>query len=133
MATIKSALSLYDGMTGPLQSIHKALNIVLNSFEAVQDASGNVIDSSAIQEAREELARAGSQLDEIQENIREAERAQDQFNDRVRDGANAADNLGSKLKGILATVVSIAGVKSALGWVKENLELANTQRNAEIS
>lgn len=131
MATIKSALSLYDGMTGPLQSIHKALNIVLNSFEAVQDASGNVIDSSAIQEAREELARAGSQLDEIQENIREAERAQDQFNDRVRDGANAADNLGSKLKGILATVVSIAGVKSALGWVKENLELANTQRNAE--
>lgn len=131
MATIKSALSLYDGMTGPLQSIHKALNIVLNSFEAVQDASGNVIDSSAIQEAREELARAGSQLDEIQENIREAERAQDQFNDRVRDGANAADNLGSKLKGILATVISIAGVKSALGWVKENLELANTQRNAE--
>ena len=131
MATIRSALSLYDGMTGPLQSIHKALNIVLNSFEAVQNASGNVIDSSAIQEAREELARAGSQLDEIQDNIRDAERAQDQFNDRVRDGANAADDLGGKLKGILATVISIAGVKSALGWVKENLGLADTQRNAE--
>ena len=58
MATIRSALSLYDGMTGPLQSIHKALNIVLNSFEAVQTASGNAIDSSAIQDAREELARA---------------------------------------------------------------------------
>ena len=61
MATIKSALSLYDGMSGPLKNIHTALNIVLNSFEAVQDASGNVIDTSAIQEAREELARAGSQ------------------------------------------------------------------------
>ena len=131
MATIKSALSLYDGMSGPLKNIHTALNIVLNSFEAVQDASGNVIDSSAIQEAREELARAGSQLDQMEQNIREAERAQDQFNGSVREGANAADSLGSKLKGILATVVSIAGVKSALGWAQENMKLADTQRNAE--
>ena len=131
MATIKSALSLYDGMSGPLKNIHTALNIVLNSFEAVQDASGNVIDTSAIQEACEELARAGSQLDQMEQNIREAEQAQDQFNGSVREGANAADSLGSKLKGILATVVSIAGVKSALGWAQENMKLADTQRNAE--
>lgn len=131
MATIKSALSLYDGMSAPLKNIHTALNIVLNSFEAVQDASGNVIDTSAIQEAREELARAGSQLDQMEQNIREAEQAQDQFNGSVREGANAADSLGSKLKGILATVVSIAGVKSALGWAQENMKLADTQRNAE--
>ena len=131
MATIKSALSLYDGMSGPLKNIHTALNIVLNSFEAVQDASGNVIDTSAIQEAREELARAGSQLDQMEQNIREVEQAQDQFNGSVREGANAADSLGSKLKGILATVVSIAGVKSALGWAQENMKLADTQRNAE--
>ena len=131
MATIKSALSLYDGMSAPLKNIHTALNIVLNSFEAVQDASGNVIDTSAIQEAREELARAGSQLDQMEQNIREAEQAQDQFNGSVRKGANAADSLGSKLKGILATVVSIAGVKSALGWAQENMKLADTQRNAE--
>ena len=131
MATIKSALSLYDGMSAPLKNSHTALNIVLNSFEAVQDASGNVIDTSAIQEAREELARAGSQLDQMEQNIREAEQAQDQFNGSVREGANAADSLGSKLKGILATVVSIAGVKSALGWAQENMKLADTQRNAE--
>ena len=122
---------MYDGMTGPLQSIHKALNIVLNSFEAVQNASGNVIDTSAIQDARDELARAERQLDDMEQNIRDAENAQDQFNGSVRDGANAADALGNKLKGILATVVSIAGIKSALGWVKENLELANVQRNSE--
>ena len=131
MATIRSSLSMYDGMTGPLQSIHKALNIVLNSFEAVQNASGNVIDTSAIQDARDELARAERQLDDMEQNIRDAENAQDQFNGSVRDGANAADALGNKLKGILATVVSIAGIKSALGWVKENLELANVQRNSE--
>ncbi|MCM1297139.1 MAG: hypothetical protein NC311_16485, partial [Muribaculaceae bacterium] len=78
MATIRSSLSMYDGMTGPLQSIQKALNIVLNSFEAVQSASGNAIDTSAIQDAREELARAENQLDQMEQNIRDAERAQDQ-------------------------------------------------------
>lgn len=131
MATIKSALSLYDGMSGPLKSIDHALNIVLNSFEAVQDISGNVIDTSAIQDAREELARAESQLDQMEQNIRDAEQAQDRFNGSIRDGANAADSLGDKLKGILATVGSIAAVKSALGWAQENMKLADTQRNAE--
>ena len=131
MATVKGALALYDGMTGPLKSIHNALNIVLNSFEAVQSASENVVDVTAIQQAREELARAGATWDNIENNIRDADRAQDDFNDNVREGATAVDGLGNKLKGILATVVSIAGVKSALNWGKENFELANIQRNAE--
>lgn len=42
MALIKSQLVLTDGMTGPLKSINKAMNIVLNSFEAMQDASGRL-------------------------------------------------------------------------------------------
>lgn len=131
MGTVKGALALYDGMTGPLKSIHNALNIVLNSFEAVQSASENVVDVAAIQQAREELARAGATWDNIEENIRDADRAQDDFNNQVREGTTAVDGLGNKLKGILATVVSIAGVKSALNWGKENFELANIQRNAE--
>lgn len=131
MATIRSTLAMYDGMTAPLQSIQRALTIVLNSFEAVQAASGNVIDTSAIQDARDELARAEVQLDQMEENIRDAAEAQEQFNGSVREGANAADALGGKLKSVLATVVSIAGVKSALGWVEENLKLSDTQRNAE--
>lgn len=50
MALIKSQLVLTDGMTGPLKSINKAMNIVLNSFEAMQDASGRAIDTASIQE-----------------------------------------------------------------------------------
>lgn len=131
MATIKSALSLYDGMSGPLKNIHTALNIVLNSFEAVQDASGNVIDTSAIQEAREELARAGSQLDQMEQNIREAEQAQDQFNGSVREGANAADGLASKfskLKTIVATLGISAGIKK-LGELSDQFTSTRARLN----
>ena len=66
MALIKSQLVLTDGMTGPLKSINKAMNIVLNSFEAMQDASGRAIDTASIQEAREELARASAALDQLE-------------------------------------------------------------------
>ena len=67
MALIKSQLVLTDGMTGPLKSINKAMNIVLNSFEAMQDASGRAIDTASIQEAREELARARAALDQLED------------------------------------------------------------------
>ena len=67
MALIKSQLVLTDGMTGPLKSINKAMNIVLSSFEAMQDASGRAIDTASIQEAREELARASAALDQLED------------------------------------------------------------------
>ena len=47
MATIRTAIALYDGVTGPLKSMHKAMSIVLNSFEAMQRASGNAIDTAS--------------------------------------------------------------------------------------
>ena len=115
MATIRTALQVYDGMTRPLQSIHRATSILINSFESMQRVSGNAIDTSSIQEAREELARAGAAFDEIEENIREAGNQQDRFNRRIRDGTTAADGLWGKLKGIAATVGGLAATKKILG------------------
>lgn len=115
MATIRTAIALYDGVTAPLQAIHKAMNIVLNSFEAMQRASGNSVDVSSIQEAREELARAGAAFDSIEQNIRDAGNQQDRFNRRIRDGTTAADSLWGKLKGIAATVGGLAAAKKIIG------------------
>lgn len=115
MATIKTAIALYDGVTAPLQAMHKAMNIVLNSFEAMQRASGNSVDVSSIQEAREELTRAGAAFDSIEQNIRDAGNQQDRFNRKIKDGTTAADGLWSKLKGIAATVGGLAAAKKIIG------------------
>lgn len=115
MATIRTAIALYDGVTAPLQAMHKAMNIVLNSFEAMQRASGNSVDVSSIQDAREELARAGAAFDSIEQNIRDAGNQQDRFNRRIRDGTTAADGLWGKLKGIAATVGGLAAAKKIIG------------------
>ena len=93
MATIRTAIALYDGVTSPLRSMQKAMGVVLNSFEAIQRASGNSVDVSAIQEVREELAKAETAFDAIEQNIRNA------------------DNL----KGIAATVGGLAAAKKVIG------------------
>ena len=115
MATIKTAIQIYDGMTRPLQAMHRATSILINSFEAMQRVSGNSVDVSSIQEAREELAKAGAAFDSIEQNIQDAGNQQDRFNQRIRDGTAAADGLWSKLKGIAATVGGLAAAKKIIG------------------
>ena len=128
MATIRTAIALYDGVTAPLKSMHKAMNVVLNSFEAMQRASGNAVDTAAIREAREELARAGAAFDEIDDHIRNAENQQDRFNRKVRDGSTAADGMWRKLKGVVATVGGLAAVKQIVG-VSDNLASTKARLN----
>ena len=65
MALIKSQPVLSDAMTGPLRSINKAMNLVLNSLESMQDAVGRPIDTASFDNARQELARMSQQLDEF--------------------------------------------------------------------
>ena len=131
MATIRSSLAMTDGMTGPIRKIHDAMNTLIDAFENVQDISANAVDTTSLQKARDLVADSIIEWDHMADSVRGAGEAQENFNDRIREGVNAADNLGDKLKGVLATVASIAGIKFALGWVKENLEFADTQRNAE--
>ncbi len=114
MATIKTSIALYDGVTVPLKSMHKAMNIVLNSFEAMQRASKNSVDTSSIREARDELTRAGAAFDSIEQNIRDAGNQQDKFTQKIRNGATASDGLWKKLKGIAATVGGLATAKKII-------------------
>jgi len=114
MATIRTAIQVYDGMTPGLRSITNALNMTISSFEALQTASGNAIDTASIQAARTELNRAELAFNEIEQQIREANQAQQQFNNDVRNGQGAADGLLGKLKGIAATVGAAFGAKKII-------------------
>lgn len=132
MATIRTAIALYDGVTSPLQSMHRAMNIVINSFETMQSTSGNAVDTSAIQEAREQLARAETAFDGIEQSIRDADNQQQRFNDHIRGGTSAADGLWRKLKGVAATVGGMVGIKKGLGVSDELTQTRSRLNNALI-
>ena len=104
MASVKTAIQLYDGMSPGLKAITNALNITISSFEAMQRASSNAIDTSSIQAAREQLNKAEIAFDEIEQEIRQANQAQQQFNNDIRNGQGAADGLLRKIKSMAATV-----------------------------
>lgn len=131
MATIKTAISIYDGMSGPIQKMYRAVTTLTDAFEGVQDVSSNAVDTAKLREARELAVQSAAEFDNMADQIRGADEQQNNFNRSLANASPAADALGSKLKGILATVTSIAGIKGVLGWVKENLDLSDTQRNAE--
>lgn len=110
MGTIRTAIALYDGVTSPLQSMHKAMGIVLNTFESMQQASGRAVDTAAIREAREEWAKAGTAFDAIEENIRNANNEQQKFNNSIRGGNNSANGLLSTIKKIAVAAGGIVGI-----------------------
>lgn len=110
MGNIRAAIALYDGVTSPLQSMHKAMGVVLNTFEAMQQASGRAVDTAAIREAREEWAKAGTAFDTIEENIRNANNEQQNFNNSIRGGSNSANGLLSTIKKIAVAAGGIVGI-----------------------
>lgn len=134
MATIKSSLQLYDGMTPVLKSITKALNMTLNSFEAVQSASGKAINVRALQAAREELARAAAGYDNIEREIKEATAAQQKLN-------SGASGLVGKFGALAVAAGAAFGARGAIQLIDQmssvsarvNLINDGLQTNAELS
>lgn len=129
MGTIRAAVALYDGVTSPLQSMHKAMGVVLNTFEAMQQASGRAVDTAAIREAREEWAKAGTAFDAIEENIRNANNEQQKFNNSIRGGNNSANGLLSTIKKIAVAAGGIAGINKVLNISDE---LASTKARLNL-
>lgn len=128
MASIKSQLVLTDGMTGPLKSINKALNLVLSSFEATQRASGKAINTASITSARAELGKASAQIEEMERNLQDCGNQQDNLNKRISTGTNKAGGLLSKIKGIAATYLGMKGVS-----IMTNLSDTLTSNEARLS
>lgn len=129
MGNIRAAIALYDGVTSPLQSMHKAMGVVLNTFEAMQQASGRAVDTAAIREAREEWAKAGTAFDAIEENIRNANNEQQKFNNSIRGGNNSANGFLSTIKKIAIAAGGIAGINKVLNISDE---LASTKARLNL-
>lgn len=128
MASISSQLVLHDGMTSTLRSINKALNLVLSSFESVQRASGQAVDTASIITAREELGKANANLEQMEQAFKDCDTQQKNLNRNIDAGTVSTGKLLGKVKSLAAAWLGMKGVT----WLKESLELFDTQHNAEV-
>lgn len=128
MATIRTAIQIQDGMSPALRSITNALNVTINSFEALQSASHSAVNNSSIQAARAELNKADASLIQIEQQIKEANQAQQQFNGNVKNGGSAADGLLGKLKSLVITAGAAFGLNAII-----NLSDSMTSTTARLN
>ena len=119
MATIRTAIQVYDGMSPGLKAITNALNITISSFEALQAASSNAVDTSSIQAARAELNKAEIAFNEVEQEIRQANEQQQKFNNEIRNGQDAANGLHNKFMKIAGTIGAVLGIKQIIGLSDE--------------
>lgn len=119
MATIRTAIQVQDGMTPAMRSMTTALNICINSFEAMQNVSGRAVDTASISAARTELARVETAMNEVEQNIREADNAQRQLNNDIRNGQNAAEGLSSVFGQFTAANLAANAIERIVSYIVE--------------
>ena len=128
MATIKTIINIQDRMTPAFTSMNRAMNIVINSFEKLQLQSGNAVDTSAFQTAREELAKMEVAMDGVENQIKQAMIQQRNFNNEVQKSGSASDKLISKAKTLVGAYLGFQSIKG-IAQISDQM----SQINAKIA
>lgn len=140
MATIHSTIRITDGMTPAFRAMTRSMGIVINTFESLQRASGNTIDTASLQTAREELARVDAAVDAVEQEIRQANRQQQNFTNNIKKSESAADSLVDKVKSFVGAYLGIQAVgqivnlSDEMSQTQAKLSMINdgTQTNEEL-
>ncbi len=135
MSAIRTSIVINDGMSPALRGMNKALNIVLSSFQAVQEASGQAVDTASIQAAREELAASSVALDKIEDELRQAGAAQEDYTEKIRESQGAAGSLLKKVKSLVGAYATIQTAKKAIditdAWSQTGARMKLVAREGE--
>ncbi|MFF2179423.1 tape measure protein [Lysinibacillus sp. NPDC058147] len=110
MATIRTAIQIQDHLSQPMRAMHNAVSMMVNQMEAMHAASGRMMDTSSVQLAQRELAKAAEHFNRIENEVNNASNAQQRFTNNIRDGTSAADGLLNKIMGIAAAYLSFQTV-----------------------
>lgn len=129
MATIRTAISLYDGMSRPLQAMSRGVSTLVNVMETAQGTFDHSFDPTVLQQVREDIAEATVAFDQMEQNIKQTEHAQDQFNNSVREGTSAAGGLLNKIKNI---AIAMGGLTAVKKLVQLSDDMTSTQARLSL-
>lgn len=135
MSAIRTSIVVNDGMSSALRGMNKALNIVLNSFAALESVADDPVQTAAIQSAREELAGVSLQVDSVEDEIRRAAEAQENYTEKVQGSHRASKGLLGTLKQVVAAYWVGQMVSKALdtadAWSQTSARISLAAREGE--
>lgn len=121
MATIGTAIRLNDMMSTPIHNITNAMNMMLSTWESLDDATSSGLDINGVEAIRSELNQATRALDAMGDE-------QEQFNRKVREGATAMDSLTDNIIGAVGAYAGLEGLRQLA-----NLSDTFTQTQARLA
>ena len=111
MATIQTAINLYDGMSPTLRSMSNALNTLINTFETMQNVSARPIDTSSIDAAK----NAFGTVDDV-------------ANNDSKNVGNVSNNIGSvnvDTSSVASARNDIEAINNAVDGIEKNVGNVN--------
>ena len=133
MATVKNAMMLYDGVTGPLQSMNNAINVVINNFGVMQQACANCVNVAAIQQVQNQLVNTGMAFVSVGKSIQDAGDQQDKLKKKVEQTTSSVSRLQKNLKAVFKKVSGLKDGKKILDisdqFTDSNVRLNNARVN----
>lgn len=129
MATIRTSIQIQDRLSQPMRAMHSAVSMMVNQMEAMHVASGRMMDTSSVQLANRELARAAEAMNKIEQEINNASSAQQRLTNNIRDGTSAAEGLLNKIMGIVGAYL---GFQTVGNIFKLSDEMTNTTARLDL-
>lgn len=114
MATISTAMSIQDRMSGPLQNIIRRVQGVNSGFYTMRSASQNALNSSAIQSAGAGFDQTKNSVKGVADGLNDAANKQSEFNEKVARGQSGANGLMGSLKGMVGAYAGLQGAKAVM-------------------
>lgn len=100
MATIQTAIQLYDGVSAPLKAMDHALGTIIGSFQEMQTVLDQSVNISKFHQTQESVFEIQVGIHQWADEISNATIQQDNFNNSLKTGKNQTDNLMNTLKGM---------------------------------
>lgn len=91
-----------------------AINMTISSFETMQHTSGEAVDISGLQHARDELAKVEIGFDEIGNEINKSTESQKQLNREIEDGNKFTNGLKNSFIGMAAAYLTMRSGQKVL-------------------
>lgn len=114
MATIGTAIEIYDRVSRPINSMIAALGSMCDTLESVDRSMDGTFDSGLIEQTRRKVEETAFEVIQLGGDTENAENKQREYNDAVRHGGSAMDGLIGKVGSLIGAYAGIQGVKKVL-------------------
>ncbi|BAK46137.1 hypothetical protein CXIVA_01700 [Clostridium sp. SY8519] len=125
MGTIYQTIQLNDRLSAPMMNMVKATQTMITELQRMQAAGKTAFDPTKLNEMSNYAAKARTQINQTADAIRREAEEQEKTNKKTNEGVTAMRTMAGRVKAVLATYISISGIKMGIGWLKESVEMSN--------